>query len=237
MLGEVVAVKTLDLIVETKIQKRQAFEVREVILAGYTGRDQEAVSRHIEELKKHGIPAPEETPAFYPVTADRITSHSGIEVLGEETSGEAEFVLLCDGEAVYVAVGSDHTDRGSEKVSVAKSKQLCPKPISPKVWPLEDVRDRWDDLVLRSWVWREGSKTLYQDAMLASLMTPEDLIDRVKNLPGDDLAGKVIYSGTVPLLSSELIFSEYFEVQLIDQARDWTLKCAYFVKPITWLNG
>jgi len=230
-------VKTLDLIVETKRQRRLAFEVRRVVLAGYTGRDQEVVKRHIEELKKHGIPAPDETPAFYPVTADRITTRSGIEVLGEQTSGEAEFVLLGDGRAVYVAVGSDHTDRGLERVSVAKSKQLCPKPISQNIWPLEDVRDRWDDLMLRSWVWREGSKTLYQETVLASLMAPEDLIECVKNLLGDDLTGTAIYSGTVALLSGELVFSEFFEAQLIDQARDRTLKCAYFVKPITWLSG
>lgn len=228
--------KSLDLIVESRIPKRLTFEARRVVLAGYTGRDQEAVSRHIEELKKHGIAAPEETPAFYPVTADRITTYSGIEVLGEETSGEAEFVLLCDREAVYVAVGSDHTDRGLERVNVAKSKQLCPKPISQKVWPLEDVRERWDTLVLRSWVWREGSKRLYQEAVLASLMTPEDLLDRVKYLLGDELTSTVIYSGTVALLSGELVFGNFFEAQLIDQARDKTLKCAYFVKPITWLK-
>ena len=41
------------------------FEVRRMINAGYTGRDQESIRRHIEELKKEGIPAADSTPAAY----------------------------------------------------------------------------------------------------------------------------------------------------------------------------
>lgn len=224
--------RRLDLILETDTEETLRFDLNRVILAGYTGRDQEGVSRHIEELRRHGIPAPEKTPAFYPVTVDRITTRSSIEVLGQDTSGEAEFVLLVDGERIYVAVGSDHTDRGLEKVDIAKSKQLCPKPISDRAWPLARVRDRWDDLILRSWTWRGAGRTLYQEAALASLMEPEALLERVRALTGDDLSGTALYSGTLPVLSGTLVFSEFFEAQLVDQASGSALKCAYFVKPV-----
>ena len=43
-----------------------AFEVRRLINAGYTGRDQAAVRHHIEELRAHGVPAPAGTPTCTP---------------------------------------------------------------------------------------------------------------------------------------------------------------------------
>ena len=36
----------------------------------------------------------------------------------------------------YVGIGSDHTDRVLEAVSIRKSKQVCAKPISKELWPL-----------------------------------------------------------------------------------------------------
>lgn len=229
--------KTLDLILETKTQKKLSFEVKRVILGRHTGCDRAAVSRNPEEARIQVTPSPAKRPSFCAVTTQTITTNSRIEVLGQETYGGAEFVLLCSGEAIYLGVGSDHTDRGLEEISVAKAKQLCPKPISKKVWPLESVRGRWDQLVLRSWVWREGSKSLYQEATLDLLMTPEDLIDRVRTLLGVGLSGTAIYSGTVAPLAGRLAFSEFFEAQLVDQAMKRALKCAYFVEPITWLDS
>jgi hypothetical protein len=75
-----------------------------------------------------------------------------MKVLGEHTSGEAEAVLLVAGNDIWVAVGSDHTDRELDKVNIVASKQVCPKPVSAEVWRYADARERWDSLALRSWI-------------------------------------------------------------------------------------
>jgi hypothetical protein len=46
-----------------------------VAIAGYTGRNQEAVRRHVAELAAHGIAAPPRVPMVYAVTRDRGTIH------------------------------------------------------------------------------------------------------------------------------------------------------------------
>ena len=40
-------------------------EVHDLIIAGWTGRDAEAVEKHILELEKIGISRPSSTPIFY----------------------------------------------------------------------------------------------------------------------------------------------------------------------------
>jgi hypothetical protein len=89
---------------------------RRLFIAGYTGRDQAAVARHIAELHTHGIPAPEHTPALYGLTADRLTTARRVSVVGPGTSGEAEFVLLFVGGELFIAVGSDHTTASSNGI-------------------------------------------------------------------------------------------------------------------------
>src|SRR5215218_6040179 len=106
-----------------------AFEARRLLIAGYTGRDQAAVARHVAELREHGIPAPARTPALYALAPDRLTTATPVAVVGSQTSGEAEFVLIVSRGVLYVGVGSDHTDRDLERLSVPRSKQVCPKPI------------------------------------------------------------------------------------------------------------
>src|SRR5574341_1102958 len=124
-----------------------SLDIRRLINAGYTGRDQAAVRHHIEELKAHDIPAPASTPTMYAKPACLLTQGPTIEVLGGQTSGEAEFVLLISAERVLVAAGSDHTDRELEKVSIEKAKMMCPNVISRDAWDLAEVRDGWDEIV------------------------------------------------------------------------------------------
>ena len=131
------------------------FSVRRMVNAGYTARDQKKVMKHIEELKKEGIPVPESTPMAFQVISKLVYLDDEIEGVGEKTSGEAEYVLLCSDREIYVGVGSDHTDRELESVSILKSKQVCPNVMSRHVWRLRDIRKDWDALVLKSWV-RDG---------------------------------------------------------------------------------
>ena len=220
-------------------EKEILFEARRMINAGYTGRDQESIRRHVEELEKEGIPAPDSTPAAYEVISKLLYFDDQIEVVGDKTSGEAEYVLLCAGKDVYVGVGSDHTDRELESVSIIKSKQVCPNLMSNRVWNLKDVRKDWDDILLRSWVRsHQGEKVLYQHAPLSAILAPEELMAFVKNrLDDGNLDGVVIFSGTVGILPEKINFGNYFEAELSNPRTGRKLSCAYTVRILNYLRG
>lgn len=212
------------------------YEVRRLINAGFTGRDRAAVDRHIEELRSHGVPCPDRTPVLYPKMAHLITTADEVEVIGPDTSGEAEFVLLLEPARVLVAVGSDHTDRELEKRTIEKAKVVCPNVLSSEVWNLADVRAEWDELVLRSWVTSGGTRALYQEGRLSQMMTPEDLVALVRERAGGG-AGTVIYSGTLALVGGTFIAGERFEVELADERRGRALRCDYRVRPLAGIEA
>jgi len=211
-------------------------DVRRLINAGYTGRDQAAVRHHIEELRAHGVPAPASTPTLYAKPACLLTQGPTIEVLGGQTSGEAEFVLLISGDRVLVAAGSDHTDRELEKVSIEKAKMMCPNVISRDVWDLAEVRAGWDEIVLRAHATTQGRRVLYQEARLGQIMTPEDLMALAKGRTDGDLEGLALFSGTVPMIGGEMIFGDRFEVELADARRGRALRCDYRIAPLSYLK-
>lgn len=230
--------KVLNLTVrERGKEETLSFSVKRMVNAGYVGRDQEAVKKHIEELKKEGVSAPDEVPTLYPVASYLITTGGVLEVVDESTSGEAEFVLLIGGGKIYVGVGSDHTDRKLEASSVIKAKQVCPNVISPTVWAYEEVKDIWDDLVLRSWVEKGGQRILYQEAELASIMSAEDLLSFVRGKVKDgNLESMVIYSGTVPVLGGEMIYGDGFEVELYNPKANESLWCRYKIRLLDYVK-
>jgi hypothetical protein len=117
-------------------------------------------------------------PIFYRVAAARLTTASSIEVLGEQSSGEVEFVLLRTAGALWIGTGSDHTDREVEAYGVSVSKQMCEKPIAPSFWRFDDVAAHWDRLILRSHAVIGGARVLYQEGSVAAMRHPEDLIAR-----------------------------------------------------------
>ena len=226
-------------VVEESGEKEIRFPVRRVVNAGYTGRNQEAVRKHIEELQKEGIPAPESTPTCFEIISKLVYLDDEIEVIGERTSGEVEFVLLCLQNEVYVGVGSDHTDRELEVASIIKSKQICPNVMGDRVWRLSKIRSHWDEMILRSWVKDpKGKRTLYQESPLATMMTPEDLMAFIRGKVDDrNLEGLVIFSGTVPLIPEKTNFGDYFEAELANPRTRQKLNCTYLVKKLDYLRG
>lgn len=223
----------LELIIEGDGTEKLTFEVRRMINAGFTGRDQGEVQKHIDELRKCGVTASQEIPAFYPMLPDRITTSERIKVLPDsKTSGEVEYVLLLDGDNIYVAVGSDHTDRELEKHSIPMSKQIYFNVIAPKVWRYEDVKGHWDDLILRAWVEESGQRQLYQEGKLGKIIRPEELVEKVRARVAGDLRGAVIYSGTLPTMGGGLCFSSHFEMELIDECVGRAIRHAYSAEPI-----
>jgi hypothetical protein len=149
-------------------------KISELVIAGWTGRDEQALRKHIKELEQIGVKPPKTTPIFYRVAASLFTHEIEIQVSGPDTSGEVEFVLLKTENDLRIAVGSDHTDRKAETIGVSLSKQLCAKPVSSAWWRYDEVKPHWEKLMLRSWA--DGE--LYQEGPVSAMRTPEDLMDR-----------------------------------------------------------
>ena len=152
--------------------------IEQAVIAGWTGRDPAARDKHIAELEAIGIARPATTPIYYRVSARRLTTEDSIEVCGDDTSGEVEFVLIGWQGRIFVGLGSDHTDRKVESYSVTVSKQMCDKPIAEVLWELEDVIDHWDRMILRSYAVTAGERELYQEGTLDAILPVNELIKR-----------------------------------------------------------
>jgi hypothetical protein len=103
-------------------------------------------------------------------------------------------------------VGSDHNDRSLEELwtamlgkvfDTAKSKQMAPAVVAKEAWLYEDVRDHWDDIVLRSFVTVSGQSIPYQEFALAALLNLEHYVE---NEPWFNEDGSVLLGGTGSIL-------------------------------------
>jgi hypothetical protein len=150
--------------------------IDQAVIAGWTGRDPVARDKHIAELEAIGIARPASTPIYYRCSARRLTMEDRIEVCGENSSGEVEFILIGWQGRIFVGCASDHTDRKVEAYSVTVSKQMCDKPIASVLWELEDVIGHWDRMILRSYAWIDGARVLYQEGTLDGMLPVQDLI-------------------------------------------------------------
>lgn len=200
-------------------------DVRKLAIAGYTGRDTEAVARYVAKLEEEGIAAPESTPMVFGCGADRLVSHEVIDVTGGETCGEVEFVLLATEEGIHVTVGSDHTDRALEQQDIMLAKQVVPKVIADTAWRFEDVADHWDRLILRSWVGED--RRPYQETGVDFFLPPEDILGLVDASPG-----LVVFGGTVSSLTGGFDFDPLFRGSLIDPVLERTIDFEYRTRPL-----
>ncbi len=230
---------TLNLTLATGSTSRPlALPVKRVVNAGYTGRNTEAVKAHIAELAREGVAPPPSVPMLYPLPAGSITLDERIEVVGERSSGEVEFVVLVAGGEIYIGVGSDHTDRELERHSVQASKQICPNILSTVVWNYREVEADWDHLLLRSWTIASdgGEEILYQETTLGSMLSPRQLLGHLNRALGkeeEDLHshdGLVLYSGTTAILTAEMVFGRSFHAELFNPASGQKLSCRYRVE-------
>lgn len=219
----------LTLTFHDKSPRQRSVTLRELIVAGWTGRDAKAVAHHIEELKALGVKPPSHTPLFYRCSVSRVTMAQSIEVLGPGTSGEAEFLLLKHAGALWVGVGSDHTDRDLESYGVAASKQICDKPIGGEFWRYDDLVPHWDQLKLRAYAVISGKRELYQDGTVAAMLPPADLMSRYggnNDLPDDTL----MFCGTLAAIGG-IRPAERFECELEDPVLKRRIGCGYDIIP------
>lgn len=213
--------------------ERKSFDADRCINAGYTGRDEEAVQAHVEELEEDGIEGPDRVPTSYPLAPYTVLVDPGaVQVIGGDTSGEAEFALLLAGDEWYVAAASDQTDRALEAESIPLAKQVAPNVLSGRAWRYSSVEDHWDDLELRSWTTVDGERMRYQEATLGSILTPGSLVEVIEERYGGPLPGTVLLSGTVATESGEIRPGSRFEVELADPVLDRSLSVAYDVDPL-----
>ena len=194
-------------------------KISELIIAGWTGRDEAALKKHIKELEEIGVKPPKTTPIFYRVAAGLFTHESQIQVSGPDTSGEVEFVLIATLGGLKVAVGSDHTDRKAETIGVSLSKQLCAKPVSPKSWKYSEVKPHWEKLTLRAWA--DGE--LYQEGPVTAMRSPEDLLSRYQLKPG-----QAMFCGTLAAKGG-IRPSQTFRMELEDPVKKRKLTHEYRV--------
>jgi hypothetical protein len=150
---------------------------RQFTIAGWTGRDAAAIAHHIEELQAVGVPAPSGVPLYYRASASLLTQADSIEVLGPDSSGEAEPVLFLSAGQWWLSVGSDHTDRRVEGYSVAVSKQMCAKPVATSAWLWSDVAAYQDEIELSSRIFEGGQWVDYQRGNLAAIRPLASLLD------------------------------------------------------------
>jgi len=213
------------------------FDYTRMINAGYVGRDQEVVRNYIAELEAKGIPGPKSTPVLFPINTRAILLNEDIEVYGDKTAGEVEYVLLIkDAETIYVGMGSDHTDRLLEETDIPRSKQICPNIMCSTVWPLEDVVKHWDEFTFDSQVVKDGETIPNQDGKLATIMDPAALMDFVKSKVGENLDNTLIFSGTVGTVSGQYIYGERFIAGLQDPVLKRSLSVDYGVQQLDYLE-
>jgi hypothetical protein len=209
------------------------FTARRLLIAGFTGRDPEAVQRHVKELQREGVPAPLHVPMIFVANPETLQLGGTIWAYDGASSGEVEYVLLIGARQVYVCIGSDHTDRGLETLSMDKSKQLYPRVLSREAWRLDELLGEWDGLGLRSAVGDDQGVEDYQKGTLGQLIRPEKLLELVGPSPA---AGTVLFSGTLPVLDGRVRFTPRFEGDLTGRGGRVLASLAYEVRVLEHLG-
>lgn len=137
-----------------------------------------------------------------------LTNENAIEVQGPHTSGEIEFVVFTHSEKLYVTVGSDHNDRSLDPMwtellgrikDTAKSKQMVPAVTASEAWLYDDVKDHWDEIILKSRISVSGKPVDYQQFALINLLNMDYYKDNESWILKD---GSVLLGGSGPMLSS-----------------------------------
>jgi hypothetical protein len=189
--------------------------IKNLVIAGWTGRNLAALEAHIKELEALGVKRPKTVPIFYRVAASLLTVADTIQVMADKSSGEVEFVLYALDDGMWLGVGSDHTDRQAETIGVTLSKQLCAKPVGGTLWRYDEVKPHWDKLMLRGFVpGQGGQRRLYQEGSVTNMRSPEELIRLYAG--GDRLSpGTAMFCGTFAVHGG-ISFSGSFDMELDD---------------------
>jgi hypothetical protein len=207
---------------------RVTTRVTTLLNAGYAGRHQDEVAKHVRELARLGVPAPATTPSLYPVPpylamqADEVFAHH------ERTSGEGEWAIVVAGPAerdILLTVACDHTDRALEVHGIAWAKQAGPDVLGRKAWRLSDVASHFDEIRITAWA--DGHEI--QRGTCADLLPPSYWVD-ILRMRGLLTPGTVLLSGTIPMHDGVNQFANSWRVELRNPATTQAIDCAYSVR-------
>ena len=205
--------------------------IRQLILAGWTGRDRAAQEKHIVELEQLGVRRPPTIPVYYRASSSRVTTSDSIEVVGTDSSGEVEFIMLQIDGSLWIGAGSDHTDRKVESYNITVSKQMCDKPVAREIWLFDEIQNHWDSLILRAWAVQAGNRRLYQEGNVSAMLHPRDLIAGYMRNGTSLTDGTAMFSGTLAAIGG-IQPADRFEFELDDPVLKRRLAHGYDVRSI-----
>jgi len=224
----------LELTVDSQEGRRPlAVELHRMFNTGGTMRDPEVFRQHLEELEKEGVSAPKSQhfPPVMPLTEWALFTGDRFTVHGEKTSGEVEYVLLHLNDRWYIGTGSDHTDRDLEKTEIIWSKQVCPNVLASVVWPLEEVEDHFDDIILESDVGSGSAARPYQRTTLATFWPPQEMLRRLEGrIPEWRGLNHLFFTGTAPTVNATVDFDTTFTIRMIDPVLKRRIEHTYHVE-------
>ncbi|WP_243008973.1 DUF2848 family protein [Clostridium sp. AM58-1XD] len=203
-----------------------------VFCIGDSGRTAEGREAHLTELEKNGIKRMckgDPPMEFFPVSPILLTQEKSIDVLGEHTTGEVEYVLFYWKNELYITLGSDHADRILEAIHSSFSKQICAKPVADVAWKYSDISSHWDRICLELKVIKDGSECFAQIGAVAFLSSIDVIIDEIKKrgLPHED--GCFYFSGTILLENSMFHFGEACLLRMTDPVLNREIEWEYKV--------
>ena len=145
--------------------------IDQAVIAGWTGRDPEAVEKHIKELEALGVKRPATTPIFYRVSAARLTT-------GDNRGGGRKLRRrgrIRAAAARRPALGRHrlrpYRSRGG-KIRGHASPSRCATNRSPRALGVRRCRPHWDRLMLRAHVVEGGKRVLYQEGAVTAMIDP-----------------------------------------------------------------
>ena len=158
-------------------------------------------------------------PLYYRAAAALLTQADTIQVLGDDSSGEVEPVLVGARRPALGDVGADHTDRKVESYSVAVSKQICEKPVGRTAWRFEEVEPHWDSLIAASASsMMRGKRVLYQEGPLGQHSRAARADRGLGRATSACRAASAMFCGTLPCDRRRSGRAERFEMELEDPA-------------------
>ena len=208
----------------------ETVRIRRMYNLGSATRDPGTAVAHQEEVALSGIHIALEVPAprIYPIGLHALTTDDELFVQSAESSGEVEIVLLV-GRELWIGVGSDHTDRALETVSIPGSKQACANHLAPVVWRWAEIRDHWESCRLRAWV--DGR--LYQEVGVDAFLPPETILallrERADGVPEQDF---LVFCGTIASVDKRLGFGHSWRYELAAPATGRSIGSGYRVTDV-----
>lgn len=204
--------------------------MRQVLLAGYSGRSPAAVAAHASEMRKEGVTVPTSFPVFYNVLPCLMTQGPTLQVLGTSTRPEVEFALFSSGGQVFVTVANDQFDLQMERsFSAELSKNVCQKGLGSQAWPLADVAPHWDRLVLSM----HSHGRILQQGGVKDILLPSQLVDLARQSRGLAEDGWMIFSGTLPRLIDHADTMTGLTLTLSDPVLDREIRLELQVRDIS----